>query len=248
MKTLARETGAQSFFPAPADLKGVYGSIATELANQYSIGYMPGERPAGRTLPPRDRADREPRPGCARGPAPATPPTASATAHRRRNRTCHDSDSAAAAAGIALTSRGDRPCARRRRGSCWVAAILLAPLAIASGRATLSLGAAGVYAAGARVCHQRPERCFWIHGGRCRFARGARGSTPAPRSRARWPCSSRPESRAAARASSLSLAALPTLITWGLEFAGLAHPSNSVRAIAALPLGFVVAWLVISYD
>ena len=41
MKTLARETGAQSFFPAPWELKGVYGSISTELANQYSIGYAP---------------------------------------------------------------------------------------------------------------------------------------------------------------------------------------------------------------
>ena len=49
MKTLARETGAQSFFPAPGELKGVYASIATELANQYSIGYVPANlRPDGR--------------------------------------------------------------------------------------------------------------------------------------------------------------------------------------------------------
>lgn len=41
MKTLARETGAQSFFPAAGELKGVYGAIANELANQYSIGYVP---------------------------------------------------------------------------------------------------------------------------------------------------------------------------------------------------------------
>ena len=41
MKTLARETGAQAFFPGPAELKGVYGSIAAELASQYSIGYAP---------------------------------------------------------------------------------------------------------------------------------------------------------------------------------------------------------------
>jgi Ca-activated chloride channel family protein len=41
MKTLARETGAQSFFPAPTELKSVYGSIAAELASQYSIGYVP---------------------------------------------------------------------------------------------------------------------------------------------------------------------------------------------------------------
>jgi Ca-activated chloride channel family protein len=49
MKTLARETGAQSFFPAPGELKGVYASIAAELANQYSIGYVPANlRPDGR--------------------------------------------------------------------------------------------------------------------------------------------------------------------------------------------------------
>jgi Ca-activated chloride channel family protein len=49
MKTLARETGAQSFFPGPVDLKGVYSRIATELANQYSIGYVPANaRPDGR--------------------------------------------------------------------------------------------------------------------------------------------------------------------------------------------------------
>jgi len=41
MKTLARETGAQAFFPATTDLKSVYGTIATELATQYSIGYVP---------------------------------------------------------------------------------------------------------------------------------------------------------------------------------------------------------------
>lgn len=42
MKMLARETGAQSFFPAlVTELKSVYGSIAAELASQYSIGYVP---------------------------------------------------------------------------------------------------------------------------------------------------------------------------------------------------------------
>jgi len=42
MKMLARETGAQSFFPAlVTELKGVYASIAAELASQYSIGYVP---------------------------------------------------------------------------------------------------------------------------------------------------------------------------------------------------------------
>lgn len=42
LKTLAQETGALAFFPlAMSDLRGVYASIAEELACQYSIGYSP---------------------------------------------------------------------------------------------------------------------------------------------------------------------------------------------------------------
>jgi Ca-activated chloride channel family protein len=41
MKALAKETGAQSFFPVPSALKTVYASIAAELSSQYSIGYVP---------------------------------------------------------------------------------------------------------------------------------------------------------------------------------------------------------------
>jgi len=49
MKTMARETGAQAFFPGPPDLKRVYSTIAAELAHQYSIGYVPADnRPDGR--------------------------------------------------------------------------------------------------------------------------------------------------------------------------------------------------------
>ena len=41
MKALAKETGAEAFFPVPSALKAVYASIASELASQYSIGYVP---------------------------------------------------------------------------------------------------------------------------------------------------------------------------------------------------------------
>ena len=42
MKQLALETGAQPFFPKGVhELAGVYDAIATELASQYSIGYIP---------------------------------------------------------------------------------------------------------------------------------------------------------------------------------------------------------------
>ena len=128
----------------------------------------------------------------------------------------------------------------------WVAALILAPLAIASNRAVLSLGAAGVYAAGARICHQRPDRCFRIHDlpmpvcARCTgLYTGAAAAAPLALLFASG-LSSRRARRIAA------VAALPTLLTWGLEIAGLAHPSNIVRAIAALPLGAAAAWLVLA--
>jgi Ca-activated chloride channel family protein len=42
MKALAQETGARAFFPTQiTELSEVYGSIATELAHQYAIGYSP---------------------------------------------------------------------------------------------------------------------------------------------------------------------------------------------------------------
>ena len=42
----------------------------------------------------------------------------------------------------------------------------------------------------------------------------------------------------------LLVTAIPTGLTWGVEQMGLASPSNTVRALAALPLGFSVAGLV----
>jgi Ca-activated chloride channel homolog len=49
MRTLAQETGAQSFFPLRIqDLAGVYGQIATELSHQYALGYYSkNQRPDG---------------------------------------------------------------------------------------------------------------------------------------------------------------------------------------------------------
>jgi len=49
MTQLARETGAQAFFPSTTSLKDVYTTISRELAAQYSIGYVPANtRPDGR--------------------------------------------------------------------------------------------------------------------------------------------------------------------------------------------------------
>jgi Ca-activated chloride channel family protein len=50
MKTLAQETGAQSFFPmSVGDLTRIYATIADELDHQYALGYAPKNgRPDGR--------------------------------------------------------------------------------------------------------------------------------------------------------------------------------------------------------
>jgi len=98
---------------------------------------------------------------------------------------------------------------------------------------------------GSFVCHQRPERSFVVHGRQLPVCARCTGlylgaATAAPLalavatamavSRARWV---------------FVVAALPTLITWTAEFAGLAHFSNAGRFVAALPLGFIAAWLVL---
>ena len=95
------------------------------------------------------------------------------------------------------------------------------------------------------ICHQRPERSFFFNGhqlpvcARCTgLYVGAAAAAPlalfaaasAAVARARW---------------MLLLAALPTLVTWTLEFAGLMPFSNVARFISALPLGFLAAWLVL---
>jgi uncharacterized membrane protein len=128
----------------------------------------------------------------------------------------------------------------------WTAALFVAPAASASSPLVSSFSAA-VYAAGSIVCHQRPERSFHLSGrplpvcARCTglyvsavvgglLTLVMSGAAPGPR-RAKW---------------TLGVASLPTVVTWTGEFAGLMHPSNATRAIAAIPLGLVAAWLVVA--
>ena len=96
------------------------------------------------------------------------------------------------------------------------------------------------------ICHQRPERSFFVDGtqlpvcARCLglYAGAAlaipfallAGTPPAAR-RARY---------------ILLVAALPTALTWTLEFAGAIPFSNAARFIAALPLGCTASWLVLA--
>jgi uncharacterized membrane protein len=127
-----------------------------------------------------------------------------------------------------------------------MSALLVAPIAIVSPHRPLSLAAAAVYAAGSHICHQRPERSFHIAGRQmpvCARCTGLYASAAIGGSFALLLASAIPPRRARAL---LLIAALPTVATWTLEYAGVAHFSNGARALCALPLGFVAAWLVAS--
>jgi uncharacterized membrane protein len=106
--------------------------------------------------------------------------------------------------------------------------------------------AATIYLAGSRICHQRPERSFYSDGvkwpvcGRCSglYIGGAIGALAAMSA---W-------RRRAARRDQLvwlAAAAVPTALTVVLEWSGLAGVGNSARALAGIPLGAMIAVVIV---
>lgn len=131
----------------------------------------------------------------------------------------------------------------------WLAALVLAPYALASASALLVSAASIVYEAAAAVCHQQPDRSFHLSAfqmpvcARCSglYASGAFGAAAA------WSsgrASLSPGTRGVRLA--LALAALPTAATWGLERLAVWQPGNIVRALAALPLGAAAGWIFVT--
>lgn len=125
----------------------------------------------------------------------------------------------------------------------WLATILAAPYAIRAHSAAPVTSAAVAYRCASFICHQRPERSFHLAGiqlpvcARCfgLYLSGAIGAV------AGWAGARRLRD---AR-TLLVVTAIPTALTWSLEMAGLAHPSNTVRAVSALPLGAAVGWVLV---
>jgi uncharacterized membrane protein len=104
-----------------------------------------------------------------------------------------------------------------------------------------------VYAIGARICHQLPDRSFFTHGvqwpvcARCAglYAAAPVGAILAWASRGRrWPW-------AEPVWPLFLVAALPTAVTLAIEWPGFGSPSNLTRAVAALPLGAAVTFLIV---
>ena len=124
----------------------------------------------------------------------------------------------------------------------WLSLILAAPV--------LWIPIAGVvYLAGALICHQLPDRSFHLHGAqlpvcaRCfgLYFGAALGSVIAATTIAGGALATRKTAWIAT-----AVAAVPTAVTFLLEW-GIGWPvSNITRALAAVPLGCAVAFGVVS--
>jgi hypothetical protein len=157
-----------------------------------------------------------------------------------------------------------RPAALLRRAFfgasvAWFGALPLA--AFASSRPSPSsvvyLFAFVTYLVGGLLCHQRPERSFFLSGSqmpvcaRCTgIYFGAAFAAIAWSARRRRPLrADRPASldtfvRPAARGW-LIVATLPTIATLLFEWITGGMPANWIRAAAGIPIGVVVAWIVL---
>lgn len=126
----------------------------------------------------------------------------------------------------------------------WPALLAAATWEVVEGRTPA--WSAVVYAAASRVCHQRPERSFhtagvkWAVCGRCSGLYVA-----APIGAVAAGLALRRKARAGRQLRWLALAAVPTLVTLTVEWLNLAPVSNLARAIAALPLGAMIAFVLI---
>jgi uncharacterized membrane protein len=125
--------------------------------------------------------------------------------------------------------------------TAWIILLVAAPTA-AVGAPASGL----VYAFGALICHQRPDRSFYLGAAQlpvCARCVGlyAGGAAAALVSMLATGCI-----RMRGARIMLLGAALPTALTWLLEASGLASPSNVTRFMAALPLGAAVA-LTVNY-
>ncbi|MBI2835693.1 MAG: DUF2085 domain-containing protein [Acidobacteria bacterium] len=134
----------------------------------------------------------------------------------------------------------------------WLAALLAAPFVVtdASSRDAVVRVAATAYLAGSFVCHQQAGRSFHLSGtqlpvcGRCVGLYAGAAISSAMAFGLAWFRPARDKRPAIGWRAALLGAAVPTVVTLGLEWSHVTPLSNLARAIAGVPLGAVVAWLV----
>ena len=132
----------------------------------------------------------------------------------------------------------------------WAVAVVGAPVVAVRDAppASVVFAATVVYVVGSVVCHQLLDRSFSWAGvqlpvcARCTalYVAAPFGLFAGLLVSARSRSPSRPGRRRHTRLA-LFVAAVPTVVTVGVELTGLAHPPDALRAVASAPLGFVVA-------
>ena len=129
-------------------------------------------------------------------------------------------------------------------GVLWLMILTTAPLALHN--ETTALPAVAVYRASSLLCHQRADRSFRIANvqmpvcGRCfgLYASGAIGALAA------WVLGRRRSAPGTLTVRIVLIAAaLPMLLSVGLEWTGFIRGSNVSRFLSALPLGAAAGWL-----
>ena len=126
----------------------------------------------------------------------------------------------------------------------WLALVLAAPFG--AGGAPLS---AAAYALGSLVCHQQSARSFHLAGAQLPVCARCAGLYVGAALGAVVPLvlrTFRQDPGLSRMRMLLVVSAVPTLATWGAEAARLAEPSNLTRALAAVPLGLIVAATIVA--
>ena len=131
-----------------------------------------------------------------------------------------------------------------------VAASILWPVLLGMGAGTRiqneRSGFAGVvYLSAGLVCHQRDDRSFHTHGVKWPVCARCSGLYLAAPIGALAALSGRRTTRARVGTRWLVLAAVPTLLTVGLEWFHLLPVTSIARAIAAAPLGAAIAFAIV---
>jgi uncharacterized membrane protein len=137
---------------------------------------------------------------------------------------------------------------------CWAGLIVAAPFLASRAHASTpaSLLIVGVYGIGSLVCHQLPARSYHLWTvqlpvcARCTgiyfgAVVGTLGWIAAVRPRDLLRFGSLHHARVL-----LGIAAAPTVLSLVYEWSTGDMPSNTIRAAAGIPIGFVVAWLVVA--
>jgi uncharacterized membrane protein len=132
----------------------------------------------------------------------------------------------------------------------WAILLVVAPwFASRPSRSVIVYGfAAAVYAIGSAICHQLPARSFHLWAAQmpvCARCTGIYAGAAVAAALAARPAS-RPFVGTRTSRVGLAVAALPTIATLAYEWTAGQTPPNWVRGLAGLPLGAMVAWIILA--